>query len=201
MKKNSYIIAISGGSGSGKTTFCHELAHEFSSAVIHLDNYYKENWWGENENIINCNFDTPDSIDFEFFIEQINLLSSGISVDLPQWSMKDHKRLKKTINQQPMPFLFIEGLFVLSDWRIRELSDLKIFIDISIDEMLARRIKRDETNRGINIQTTEKYFGKYVKPNYLTHVLPSKKYADFIISESNREKEILTIKDLINQAE
>jgi uridine kinase len=167
------VIGISGGSCSGKSSIAKQMAEKYSkSTVIHMDNFYLDDVE---------NFDHPDAIDFDLLNNVIFQLSSGKSVEIPQYDFKTNRRLEETIMINPPQVLIIEGIFMFYDPKIRSHLDIKIFVDVEGDIRLARRIQRDVEERGRTVTSVIKSYEKWVKPGHDLFIEPTKKYADLII--------------------
>jgi len=180
----TYIIGIAGGSGSGKTTFSNRLLTEFGShmSILRQDNYYKPT---DNLSVTerqHRNYDHPDAIDFSLFLQQVHSLSSGESIESPVYDFITHTR---TANTQPVPaksVLIVEGIFVLYEPKLRNLFDLKIFVEADADERFLRRALRDMNERGRRLPDIAEQYLTYVKPMHNRFVEPTKSFADIIIN-------------------
>lgn len=197
------IIGIAGGTGSGKTTVVRKIAETLppdNVAVIPLDSYYNQTDDLTPEERRKINFDHPDAFDWDLLFEHIQKLKSGQAVEQPTYSYVVSNRMKETVHVEPKPVMIIEGIMTLVDSRLRDLMDLKIFVDTDSDERLIRIIKRDVIERG---RTAEMVMDRYVsilKPMHMEFIEPSKRYADIIIPQGgDNEKGISIIKKFILQ--
>ena len=180
------IIGICGGSASGKSSICKDIINKLSNHKVNIisqDNFYKS--LDSSIDVDNYNFDHPNAIDFDHLLTTICNLKEGISVDIPIYDFSTHTRLDKTINIPPVEVILVEGILIFNDERIRDLFDLKIFIETDNDLALIRRIQRDIHDRNRNVNSIIEQYIKYVKPSYEKFVLPYKKYADIIVPNIN----------------
>lgn len=179
-----YIIGIAGGSGSGKTTFACRLKDCFggSIALISCDNYYKANDSISFEERKNLNYDSPDAFEFDYMIEQFRELKKGNSIDSPVYDFSKHTRSDKTVRIDPKPILIVDGILILSDPTLRNMMDLKIYVETDADERILRRTRRDILERGRDLDNIIDQYLKTVKPMHNKFVEPSKVYADIIIN-------------------
>ena len=179
-----FLIAISGGTGSGKTTFVKEIIKEISEkeiAVISQDNYYNdtsEMSYNEREKI---NFDHPNAIDFKLLKKQLNDLKNDKKIEQPIYCFKAHNRLKKTVTTYPKKVIIIEGILILTNPELRNMFDASIYIDTDADERLIRRAKRDTSERGRNINDVFHRYQNTLKPMHEKFIEKTKKFADIII--------------------
>ncbi len=179
------IIGISGGSGSGKSTFVKNLLADLPEndiSILHQDSYYKANDHIPLEERNNLNFDHPDAIDFELLSRHIHLLKKGQPVAQPTYSFITCTRLPKTRTVNPGKVLVVEGLLLFLYTNLRELFDLKIFIDAEADKRLERIIARDKEERGRDHQEAIDRYFKSVKPMHDLFVEPSKQFADLVVT-------------------
>ena len=200
------IIAIAGGSASGKSTIVEYIKNYFSKDlyVIGHDNYYKAHDDLPFEDREKLNYDRPDSFDNEMFIKDLLTLKAGKDIDMPTYDYNIHTRNKKTIHVSPKKIILIEGILVLYDKRIRDILDTCVFIDADSDVRLQRRILRDTKERSRSLESVLTQYIKQVKPMHEKYVEPTKKYADIIIprgAKNTRGIEILIkhIEDLIEE--
>lgn len=179
---NCYFVGIAGGSGSGKTTFSNKIHEAFPYAIIiSQDAYYKDLSSLPLEKRGKVNFDHPQSLDFDLLKEHMLALKNGQSVKLPIYDFKTHTRSQTTSPIEPSRIIIIEGILLFAVPEIRELFDLKIFIDTDDDIRLLRRIERDIKERGFDFNSVKEQYLETVKPMYEAFVEPSKKYADLIV--------------------
>lgn len=184
------IIAIAGGTGSGKSTVAHRIAEYLpasSAAFLEMDAYYHDFSDLDPEHLENVNWDHPDSFDLELLGSHLSILSGGTAVDSPQYEFVSHSRLPITRRVEPADVIVIDGILLLTDQTIRDLCDIKVFLDTDADTRLIRRIRRDMATRGRTLQSVLDQYESSVKPMHLQFVEPSKRYADIIIprGESN----------------
>ena len=183
------VIGVSGGTGCGKTTVVEQLCAQLPSqsvSVLSQDEYYKDLGHLNPQERARVNFDHPDSIDFELLLEQIQQLREGHSIQRPRYSFVEETRLKDTVKVEPTTVLIVEGILVFHPEAIRKLFDLKLFIDADDDERLLRRMRRDLSERGHDLEKSIQRYREVVKPMYDAYVLPSRTYADLIVP--NNEK-------------
>jgi uridine kinase len=186
MKK--LVIGIAGGTGSGKTSVTNKIldrlnAHDNheSVVVIQHDSYYKDISKHGGLTGDKINFDHPDSLETELLVEHIQTLLSGKSVEQPIYNFTTHSRLPETRHIEPKTITIIEGILIYTSKALRELMDIKIFIDTDADERLLRRLKRDLIERGRSIESVMNQYVTTVKPMHVEFVEPSKIFADIII--------------------
>jgi uridine kinase len=178
------IIAVAGGSSSGKTTVVNKIITNFSNErveVIRHDDYYKDQSDKTLEERRVVNYDHPLSLDNDLFFEQILDLINNRPIEKPTYDFVELNRTKITETVQPSEIIILEGILVLEDERIRNLSDIKIFVEADDDVRLIRRIKRDTTERGRTLDNVLTQYLNTVKPMHHAFVKPTKRYADIII--------------------
>lgn len=183
------IIAVGGGSGSGKTTVVNEIIQKLNKddlVVIKHDDYYKKQSHLSLEERYNINYDHPVSLDNELFISDIKKLIKGESISKPIYDFVLHDRSDKTEIVEPKKVIILEGILILEDKRIRDLSDIKLFVSLDDDLRFIRRLSRDIEERGRSLDSVVKQYLKTVKPMYHRFVEPTKRYADVIIPNNNR---------------
>lgn len=198
------IIAVAGGSASGKSSIVKYVDDLFKDelTVIGHDNYYKAHDDISFEERAKLNYDYPGAFDNELFYEDLLSLQDGKSINMPTYDYKKHTRSDETIAIKPTKIILIEGILVLEDKRIRDITDTKVFIDADSDVRLQRRILRDAKERGRSLDSVLEQYIKQVKPMHEKYVEPTKKYADIIIprgAKNTKGIEILTkhISDMI----
>lgn len=185
------IIGIAGGSGSGKTTVVKEITKRFPFSevtVIPQDAYYKDQGTLSLEEKKLINFDHPSSIEFSLLVEHLKCLKSAKGIDLPIYSYLTCARAKETVRVDPTAVIIIEGILVLADPEVRDLMDVKIFVDADADDRLMRIIGRDVQERGRNYQEVLVHYQTYVKPMHLQFIEPAKRYADIIVPQGGQNK-------------
>ncbi|MGL4308208.1 uridine kinase [Cetobacterium sp. SF1] len=189
--KNCIFIGVAGGSGSGKTTIAHNLVKAFKAEdaiLVEQDAYYKELTGLSIEDKAKVNFDHPNSIEFELLKEHLLNLKEGKSIQRPIYDFKTHSRKEETIAIHPSKIVIVEGILLFAIPEIRELFDVKIFVDTDADEMLLRRIERDIKERGRTFESVRDQYLTTVKPMFLEFCEPSKRYADVIIPRGGENK-------------
>lgn len=186
MAQKPIIIGVTGGSGGGKTSVSRAILNNFPNARISMiehDSYYKNQSHLTFEERILTNYDHPLAFDTELMIYHLSELLAGRGVDIPIYDYTQHTRSEKTYHQEPQDVFIVEGILVLEDKRLRDLMDIKIFVDTDDDVRIIRRIKRDMEERGRSLDSViEQYLG-VVKPMYHQFIEPTKRYADIVIPE------------------
>lgn len=180
------VIGVAGGTGSGKSTLVKKLQEAFAEQdVITLshDYYYKEHNAISLEERRKLNYDHPQAFDTDMMIEHVKALKEGVPVERPVYSFVDHNRLKESVKVIPAKVLIVEGILIFENKKLRELMDIKVFVDTDADIRLARRILRDVSERGRSMESVIGQYVSTVKPMHEEFVEPSKKYADVIIPE------------------
>ena len=186
MSKKPIIIGVTGGSGGGKTSVSRAILANFPNekiAMIEHDSYYKDQSHLTFEDRIQTNYDHPFAFDTDLMIAQMNELLAGRPVDIPTYDYTAHTRSDKTYRQEPQDVFIVEGILVLEDQRLRDLMDIKIFVDTDDDVRIIRRIKRDMEERGRSLDSVIEQYLSVVKPMYHQFIEPTKRYADVIIPE------------------
>lgn len=178
------IVGIAGGTGSGKTTVVRKVMEVFPSEeviVLPQDAYYKDNSQISLEERQKINFDHPDSIEFPLLIRHLKQLRSGSEIAMPVYSYLTCLRSEETIPVKPARVVLVEGILILSDSELRDILDIKVFVDADADDRLGRVITRDILERGRSVDMVLERYHKTVKPSHLQFIEPSKRYADIII--------------------
>lgn len=178
------IVGIAGGTGSGKTTVVRKLMDVLPGGevvVIPQDSYYKDNSSIPLEERQKINFDHPDSLEFSLLIEHLKNLKKGRSIEMPLYSYLTCVRAKETITIKPAKVVLIEGILILADPGLREMLDIKVFVDADADDRLGRVIQRDIVERGRSVMKVLERYHDTVKPSHLQFIEPTKRYADIII--------------------
>lgn len=194
------FIAIAGGSGSGKTTIARSVVDLVGKdRVIYLqqDAYYRRNDNLSIEDREKINYDHPDSLELELMIQQLDALREGLSIERPVYDFSKHNRTEETVTLVPQPAVIVEGILVLSDPRLRERFDLRVYIDTDADLRLIRRLKRDIIERKRTVDSVLAQYEKTVRPMHDRFVEPSKRYADIIIPEGINTGAIGTVSLMI----
>ncbi len=178
------IIGITGGSGSGKSTVVKRIKERYPNAVlIEMDNYYKSASFVNNNNITAYNFDHPDAFDMDLLLENIRELKEGKSSMMPQYDFVHHSRKNEWVKVDPSSIIIIDGLMVFYDERIRDMLDLKLYVDTPSDIRFIRRLQRDVKERGRTVESVIEQYTNVVRPGHFNFIEPSKSYADIIIPE------------------
>ena len=178
------IIGITGGSGSGKSTVVKRIKERYPNAVlIEMDNYYKSATFVNNNNITAYNFDHPDAFDMDLMLQNLADLKEGKSCLMPQYHFVHHARTEEFIKVEPSSIIVIDGLMVFYDERVRNILDLKLYVDTPADIRFIRRLKRDVAERGRTVESVIEQYTNVVRPGHYNFIEPSKAYADLIIPE------------------
>lgn len=195
------IIGIAGGTGSGKSTFNNRLKQYFGDniTVIYHDNYYRQHddlRFAERQTI---NYDHPESLETDLLIEHLQKLRQGQSVECPVYDFSQHNRSKETITIKPSRVIVVEGILILQDERLRNMFDIKIFVEADADERILRRILRDMKERGRDLENIIDQYLTTVKPMHYLYVEPSKTSADIVINSGLNNVAFDLIKTKIQQ--
>lgn len=185
-ENNITIIGIAGGTGSGKTTVVKKIVEALPPhcvAVVPLDSYYNDTSHMTDEERHSINFDHPDAFDWKLLIKQINALRNGEAIEQPTYSYLLCNRLPETIRVEPKPVIIVEGIMTLLNKKLREMMDLKIFVDCDSDERLIRNIQRDTIDRGRTVSMVVDRYLEVLKPMHEQFIEPTKRYADIIIPQ------------------
>ena len=190
-KKKPIVIGVTGGSGSGKTSVSRKILANFPDLTIckiDQDYYYKDQSHMPFEERLKTNYDHPFAFDTDLLIEHMNKLINFESIEEPVYDYENHTRSDKTIHQEPKDVILIEGILILEDERLRNLMDIKVYVDTDDDIRIIRRIKRDMVERGRTLDSIINQYMSVVKPMHHQFIEPTKKFADIIIPEggSNR---------------
>lgn len=180
------IIGISGGTGSGKTTVANRILESVRASevvFIQQDSYYRnlEDLPLDIRQV--ANFDHPDALDNDLLIRHVRKLKSGEPIDLPIYDFKTNTRLNETRPLAPKPIVIVEGILIFAEPRLRELMDIKVFVDTPDDIRFIRRLRRDIAERGRTVDSVIEQYTGTVRPMHMQFVEPSKRYADVIIPE------------------
>jgi uridine kinase len=178
------IVGIAGGSGSGKTTIVGrvtELVRDY--ALVPQDNYYRSAEHVTNQSITGFNFDHPDAFDSDLLHEQLGALKAGTAIRMPQYDFVHHRRREDTVLVEPRRLVILEGIMIFFDRRIRELVDLKLYVDTPDDIRFIRRLRRDISERGRTVDSVIEQWTEKVRPGHYEFVEPTKAYADLVIPE------------------
>ena len=178
------IVGIAGGTGSGKTTVVRKISEMFPNGeviVIPQDSYYRDNTGISIEERQKINFDHPDSVEFTLLIDHLTQLKNGKSIEMPLYSYLTCLRSEETITIKPSRVVVVEGILILTDPGLRNILDIKVFVDADADDRLGRVIQRDIIERGRTLLKVLERYHDTVKPSHLQFIEPSKRYADIII--------------------
>lgn len=190
------IIGITGGTGSGKTTVVNKIIKGLSGqnvGVISQDSYYKDLSHLEFSERTKINFDHPNSLDFSLLKEHLRELKNGNPIKQPVYSFVEHNRTLETIDVYPSKVLIVEGILIFSDPDLRDLFDIKIFVHTDSDERLIRRIYRDTTERGRDLQEVLTRYQTTLKPMHQQFIETAKEFADIIIPNNRKNKVAIDI--------
>ena len=182
------VIGIAGGSGSGKTTLMKNLVEQFGEdvTVISHDNYYKRHDELTYEQRCLINYDEPDAFETDLMANHLDQLRHGQAIDCPVYDYTVHNRSDETIRIVPKRVIIVEGILIFADEALRELMDIRIFVDTDADIRLCRRIKRDVNKRGRSLESVLTQYQQTVKPMHEKYVEPSKKYANLVVPEGGK---------------
>ncbi|HUH50830.1 MAG TPA: uridine kinase [Flavobacterium sp.] len=178
------IIGIAGGTGSGKTTVVHQIMNELPSTgvgIISQDSYYKETSNLSYDERTKINFDHPRAIDFELLVSHLKDLKDGKVIEQPVYSFVTHNRTEDVILTHPRKVMIVEGILILTNPELRDMFDVKIFVHADSDERLIRRLKRDISERGRDMQEVLARYQNTLKPMHEQFIEPTKAHADIII--------------------
>lgn len=198
MRQKPIIIGVTGGSGGGKTSVSRAILANFPDAKIAMiehDSYYKDQAHLTFEERVKTNYDHPLAFDTDLMIEHLKELIAGRPVDIPIYDYTMHTRSDKSYRQEPQDVFIVEGILVLEDKRLRDIMDIKLFVDTDDDIRIIRRIKRDMEERGRSLDSIIEQYTTVVKPMYHQFIEPTKRYADIVIPEGVSN---LVAIDLIN---
>lgn len=179
------IIGIAGGTCSGKSTLTRALAEKFADAkaVVLHDNYYRSHTDMPLAERAELNYDEPAAFETELLVEHLSGLLAGRGFDMPTYDYVHHDRAEATVRVEPHPVVIVEGILVLAEPALRELFDIKVFVDTDADVRLLRRIARDAVERGRSLESVSRQYLDTVKPMHELYVEPSKRAADLIVPE------------------
>ncbi len=180
------VIGVAGGTGSGKTTVARQILDRVGAehiAYIPHDAYYRDLSHLPLEERVRVNFDHPDSLETELLIEHLKALRSGRPVEIPIYDFTTHTRTTRTRHVEPASVVLVEGILVFAEPRLREMFDVKLYVDTDADVRFIRRLRRDIEERGRSVESVCEQYLATVRPMHLEFVEPSKRYADVIIPE------------------
>lgn len=203
------IIGVTGGSGSGKTSVSRAIfdqLHGYSLMMLQEDSYYKSQDDVPFEERTKVNYDHPNAFDTDLLIEQLEDLLNWKTIEIPVYDYAAHTRSKEVVVQEPREVIIVEGILTLNDARLRDLMDIKIFVDTDDDIRIIRRIQRDIEERGRTLQSVIDQYLETVKPMYHQFIEPSKRYADIIVPEGGENQVaidllVTKVRDIIRKNE
>jgi uridine kinase len=194
--KKPVLIGITGGTGSGKSTIAKEIFNKFNEdciAMIQQDSYYKDQSHLSMEERVKTNYDHPKAFDNDLLVSHLQELLKGNSINKPIYDFSIHNRTKETVIVEPKEIIIVEGILVLEDERLRELLDIKIYVDTDADVRIIRRIVRDINERGRTVDSVIDQYLSVVRPMHLQFTEPTKRHADLIIPEGGQNKVAIDI--------
>ena len=188
MDKKFLVIGIAGGTGSGKTTLMKNIINRFGDVmtVLSHDNYYRRRDELTYEERCKINYDEPAALETDLMAHHLDLLRRGETIQCPVYDFTQHNRSDETITVVPKSVIVVEGILIFENEPLRELMDIKIFVDTDADVRLCRRIKRDVNKRGRTLESVLTQYQTTVKPMHEKYVEPSKKYADLVVPEGGK---------------
>jgi uridine kinase len=190
------LIGITGGTGSGKSTIAKEIYKKFSEesiAMIEQDSYYKDQSFLSIDERIKTNYDHPDAFDTHLLVQHLVTLLNGNFIKKPIYDFEIHNRKKETIKVEPKEIIIVEGILILQEKEIRDLLDIKIYVDTDADVRIIRRMLRDINERGRTVDSVINQYLNIVRPMHMQFIEPSKRYADIIIPEGGHNKVAIDI--------
>ena len=195
---DTMLIGIAGGTGSGKTTLTRHLKEHFGDdvTVIGHDSYYKRQEGKTYEERAQVNYDHPNAFDTELLIQHLQELKAGRAIQCPVYSYADHNRTDQTVTITPTKVIIVEGILIFQNPTLRDIFDIKIFVETDADERILRRCLRDVEERGRTLQSVVNQYLTTVKPMHEKYVEPSRKYADIVVLEGGHN---LVALDMIMQ--
>ncbi len=186
LKKEMFVVGIAGGTGSGKTTIAEVLLDSVGRdqiAYLPHDAYYRDQKEMPLEERAKVNYDHPDSLETDLLIQHIQQLKVEREIELPVYDFKNHSRKIETIHIEPKPVILVEGILIFVEEELRDLFDIKIYVDTDADIRFIRRLRRDLEERGRSVDSVIEQYLKTVRPMHLEFVEKSKRYADIIVPE------------------
>ena len=188
MENNILVIGIAGGTGSGKTTLMKRLVERFSADVTVLshDNYYRCRDDMPFEERCKVNYDEPAALETDLMARHLDALRRGQAIDCPVYDFSQHNRSNETVRIEPKRVIIVEGILIFENKQLRDLMDIKIFVDTDADIRLCRRIRRDVRERGRTLESVIEQYQTTVKPMHEKYVEPSKRYAHIVVPEGGK---------------
>ncbi|WP_077610901.1 uridine kinase [Clostridium sp. Marseille-P2415] len=195
------LIGIAGGTGSGKSTFTNRLKDAFCDniAVLYHDNYYKKQNGIPFEERKKMNYDHPEAFETELLLDQLRMLREGKEIECPVYDYARHNRSQMVVKVEPKKVILVEGILVFADARLRNMFDIKIFVEADADERILRRVIRDVKERGRDIEGVVEQYLTTVKPMHYLYVEPTKSLADVIINSGMNEVAFQLVKTNIEK--
>ena len=186
--ENILVIGIAGGSGSGKTTLMNNIVKRFADniTVLSHDSYYKRHDDMTFEERCQLNYDEPAALETELMVRHLDRLRSGQAIDCPVYDFTVHNRSDATTRIEPRKVIIVEGILIFQNKQLRDLMDIRIFVDTDADIRLCRRVKRDVNKRGRSLESVLTQYQETVKPMYEKYVEPSKKHAHILVPEGGK---------------
>ena len=186
--ENILVIGIAGGSGSGKTTLMNNIVSRFSEdiTVLSHDSYYKRHDDMTYEERCQLNYDEPAALETELMVKHLDRLRNGEAIDCPVYDFTVHNRSDEVTRIEPSRIIIVEGILIFENEALRDLMDIRIFVDTDADIRLCRRVKRDVNKRGRSLESVLTQYQQTVKPMYEKYVEPSKKYAHILVPEGGK---------------
>lgn len=190
------LIGITGGTGSGKSTIADALYSNFSKdriTMIQQDMYYKDQSHLSMEERVKTNYDHPMAFDNDLLVEHLQKLIKGEAIEKPRYDFTVHNRAEDTTTVEPREIIIVEGILILEDERIRDLLDIKVYVDTDADIRILRRLVRDINERGRTVDSVVNQYLEVVRPMHLQFTEPTKRYADIIVPEGGQNKVAIDI--------
>ncbi|WP_312712304.1 uridine kinase [Proteiniclasticum ruminis] len=190
------LIGITGGTGSGKSTVAKSIYRNFkkeSIAIIMQDSYYKDQSHLTFDERTKTNYDHPHAFDTPLLIEHLETLLRGEAIEMPIYDFTVHNRKKETIKEEPKDIIIVEGILILEDKKLRDLFDIKIYVDTDADIRILRRLTRDIRDRGRTLESVIEQYLSVVRPMHLQFIEPTKRYADLIVPEGGKNRVAIDI--------
>ena len=202
MTSPSFVIGIAGGTGAGKTTVARLVGRRVGESVtrIPLDNYYEDQSHLPMAEREAANYDHPDAFEWELVREQVSALLDGEPVDIPTYDFEVHNRTDETVRVDPTSVLIVEGIFALYDADVRDLCDLRLYVETDADVRILRRIERDVIERGRDLEGVIEQYLSTVKPMHERYVAPTRKHADLIVPEGANSVAVNVLEERIRAA-
>ena len=188
--KDILVIGIAGGSGSGKTTLMNNVIAQFGGEITVLshDNYYKRHDELTYEERCQLNYDEPAALETDLMARQLDELRKGNAIDCPVYDFTVHNRSNETIRIEPKKVIIVEGILIFENQPLRDLMDIRIFVDTDADVRVCRRVKRDVRKRGRSLESVLEQYQQTVKPMHEKYVEPSKKFAHLVVPEGGKNQ-------------